>query len=183
MGYPFVSTLLSLDTVSHHNYDIRVAAHFANPERFHLGFSQRFFCFKASSWWNTIPSPLTRDKYFPAFCKDYTHYLLAHVYVYVFCSGFDCIIILKFCLYCVLSCFVCMYYYVSMVLFCVCGRMYIALVWKNGICRAPKLKLLINQSINQSIGINSVGDCSERTVLGFRSSLLGNNNNNYTTKY
>ena len=30
---------LSLDTVSHHNYDTRVAAHFANPERFHLGFS------------------------------------------------------------------------------------------------------------------------------------------------
>ena len=30
----------------------------------------------------------------------------------------------------------------------------------------------INQSINQSIAINPVGDCSERTVLGFRSSLL-----------
>ena len=43
MGYPFVSTYyVSLDTVSHHNYDTRVAAHFANPERFHLGFSQRF---------------------------------------------------------------------------------------------------------------------------------------------
>ena len=145
-----------------------MTAHFANPERFHLGFSQRFFCFKAFSWWNTIPSPLTRDKYFPAFCKDYSHYLLAHVYVYVFCSDFDCIIILKFCLYCVLSCFICMYYYVSMVLFCVCGHMYIALVWKNGVCQAPKLKLLFNQSI----AINSVGDCSERTVLGFRSSLL-----------
>ena len=76
--------LLSLDTVSHHNYDTRVAAHFANPKRFHLGFSQRFLCFKASSWWNTIPSPLTTDKYFPAFCKDYSYYLLAHVYVYVF---------------------------------------------------------------------------------------------------
>ena len=41
--------LLSLDTVSHYNYDTRVAAHFANPERFHLGFSQRFLCFKASN--------------------------------------------------------------------------------------------------------------------------------------
>ena len=61
------------------SYDTRVAAHFANPERFHLGFSQRFFCFKASSWWNTIPPPLTRDKKFPAFCKDYSRYLLAHV--------------------------------------------------------------------------------------------------------
>ena len=76
-----------------------------------------------------------------------------------------------------------MYYYVSMVIvsfiFCVCGRMYIALVRKNGVCRAPELKLLIN-SINQSIAINPVGDCSERTVLGFRSSLLNNNtNNNY----
>ena len=50
--------------------------------------------------------------------------------------------------------------------------MYIALVRKNGICRAPELKLLINQSINQSIAINPVGDCSERTVLGFKSSLL-----------
>ena len=29
-----------------------------------------------------------------------------------------------------------------------------------------------NQSINQSIAINPVGDCSEMTVLGFRSSLL-----------
>ena len=54
--------------------------------------------------------------------------------------------------------------------------MYIALVRKNGICRASELKLLINQSI----AINLVGDCSERTVLGFRSSLL---DNNYTTKY
>ena len=68
--------------------------------------------------------------------------------MFMFFSGFDCIIILKFCLYCVLPCFVCMYYYVSMVLFCVCGRMYIALVWKNGVCQAPKLKLLTNQSIN-----------------------------------
>ena len=59
------------------------------------------------------------------------------------------LLVLKFCLYCVLSCFVCMYYYVSMVLFCVYGRMYIALVWKNGVCQAPKLKLRINQSINQ----------------------------------
>ena len=32
--------------------------------------------------------------------------------------------------------------------FCVCDRMYIALVRKNGICQAPELKLLINQSIN-----------------------------------
>ena len=30
----------------------------------------------------------------------------------------------------------------------------------------------INQSINQSIAINPVGDCSERTVLGCRSLLL-----------
>ena len=30
----------------------------------------------------------------------------------------------------------------------------------------------IEVEINQSIAINSVGDCSERTVLGFRSSLL-----------
>ena len=35
---------------------------------------------------------------------------------YVFCSGFDCIVILKFCLYCVLSCCVHMYYYVSKVI-------------------------------------------------------------------
>ena len=50
--------------------------------------------------------------------------------------------------------------------------MYIALVRKNGVYRAPELKLLINQSINQSIAINPVGDYSERTVLGFRSLLL-----------
>ena len=52
--------------------------------------------------------------------------------------------------------------------------MYIALVQKNGVCRAPELKLSINQPINQSIDINPVGDCSKRTVLGFRSSLLVN---------
>ena len=93
---------------------------------------------------HSIPTYHT-DKYFPAFCKDYSHYLLAHVYVYVFCSGFDCIIILNFCLYCVLSCFVCMYYYVSM-----------ALMWSYVYCSGveewclPSTKVeTINQSINQ----------------------------------
>ena len=39
--------------------------------------------------------------------------------------------------------------------------------------RLPSTRVeTINQSINQSIAINQVGDCSERTVLGFRSSLL-----------
>ena len=97
------------------------------------------------------------------------------MYVYGFCSDFDCIVILKFCLYCVLSCCVCMYVlskYGYRFYFYVCGCMYIALVRKNGACRAPELKLLINQSINQSIAINPVGDCSEKTVLGFRPLLL-----------
>ena len=49
--------------------------------------------------------------------------------------------------------------------------MYIALVWKNGVFQATGVET-INPSINQSIAINPVGDCSERTVLGFRSSLL-----------
>ena len=45
----------------HHTYDPRVAYNFANPERFHLSFSQRFFRFKASNWWNSLPSQLIRD--------------------------------------------------------------------------------------------------------------------------
>ena len=67
-----------------------------------------------------------------------------------------------------------MYYYVSMVL-----------IWSYVYCSGveewclPSTEIeTINQSINQSIAINSVGDCSERTVLGLGSSLLANNNNN-----
>ena len=52
-----------------------------------------------------------------------------------------CIVML--CMYVLL----CKYGY-SQLYFCVCGHMYIALVRKNGVCRAPELKLLINQSIN-----------------------------------
>ena len=36
MGVSLCLHLFSLDTVSHYNYDTRVAAHFANPERFYL---------------------------------------------------------------------------------------------------------------------------------------------------
>ena len=60
-------------------YDTRVTDYFANPERFHLSFSQSFFRLKASNWWNSLPSSLTIDKNFHAFCKDYYEYLLAHV--------------------------------------------------------------------------------------------------------
>ena len=61
----------------HHTYDPRVAYNFANPERFHLSFSQRFFRFKASNWWNSLPSPLIRenDKNVYAFCKDYSQFI------------------------------------------------------------------------------------------------------------
>ena len=38
---------------------------------------------------------------------------------------------------------------VSFIFVYVAVAMYIALVRKNGVCRAPELKLLINQSINQ----------------------------------
>ena len=67
--------------------------------------------------------------------------------------------------------YVCMYYYVSMVLF-LCMWLYVycsgAEEW-----RLPSIEVeTINQSINQSIAINPVGDYSERTVLGFRSSML-----------
>lgn len=61
------------------SYNTRVATQFANPERFHLSFSQRFFRCKASNWWNSISSPLIREENFHAFCKDYRDYLLAHV--------------------------------------------------------------------------------------------------------
>ena len=60
-------------------YDTRVSDHFANPERFRLGFSQSFFRFKASNWWNSIPSSLAIHKNFHAFSKDYYEYLLTHV--------------------------------------------------------------------------------------------------------
>ena len=66
----------------------------------------------------------------------------------------------------------CMY-----VLLCKYG--FILCMWSYVYCSGveewclPSTKVeTINQSINQSIAINSVGDCSERTVLGFRSSLL-----------
>ena len=60
-------------------YDTRVSDHFANPERFRLSFSQSFFRFKASNWWNSIPSSLVIHKNFHAFSKDYYEYLLTHV--------------------------------------------------------------------------------------------------------
>ena len=61
-----------------------------------------------------------------------------------------------------------MYYYVSMVLMW-------SYVYCSGVeewCLPSTEVETINQSINQSIAINSVGDCSERTVLGLGSSLL-----------
>ena len=64
-----------------------------------------------------------------------------------------------------------MYYYVSMVI--------VLCMWLYVYCSGVEERHLpstgvetINQSINHSIAINPVGDCSERTVLGFRSSLL-----------
>ena len=102
------------------------------------------------------------------------------VYVYVFCSGFDCIEILF--VLCIVM--LCMYVlcYVSMVIvsFILCIWLYVycsgAEEWHLPSTRVET----INQSINQSIAINPVGDCSKMTVLGFRSSLLVNNNNNNT---
>ena len=61
-----------------------------------------------------------------------------------------------------------MYYYVSMVLMW-------SYVYCSGVeewCLPSTEVETINQSINQSIAINSVGDCSERTVLSLGSSLL-----------
>ena len=39
----------------HHSHDTRTAAHFANSKRFRLTFSQNFFRFTASQWWNNLP--------------------------------------------------------------------------------------------------------------------------------
>ena len=39
-----------------------------------------FFLFKASNWWNSIPSSLTIDKNFHAFCKDYYELCVFVVY-------------------------------------------------------------------------------------------------------
>jgi len=42
----------------HSHYDTRTAAYFANPKRFCLTFSQNFFRFTASQWWNNLPTSL-----------------------------------------------------------------------------------------------------------------------------
>ena len=43
----------------HHSHcDTRTAAHFANSKRFRLTFSQNFFRFTASQWWNDLPTSL-----------------------------------------------------------------------------------------------------------------------------
>ena len=42
----------------HSHYDSRTAAHFANSKRFRLTFSQNFFRFTASQWWNNLPTSL-----------------------------------------------------------------------------------------------------------------------------
>ena len=40
------------------HYDTRTAAHFANPTRFRLTFSQNFFHFTVSQWWSNLPTSL-----------------------------------------------------------------------------------------------------------------------------
>ena len=66
----------------------------------------------------------------------------------------------------------CMYifYYVSMVSFIFMYVVVYILLWCGRMAFAKHRSL--KQLINQSIGINPVGDCSEMTVLGFRSLLL-----------
>ena len=67
--------------------------------------------------------------------------------VYVcFCGGFNCIIILKFCLYCVLSYCICMHVCIML-----CKYSYSFYFCACSVCillHLPELKLLINQSIN-----------------------------------
>ena len=82
--------------------------------------------------------------------------LILHALVicmFIFCSGFDCIVILKFGLYCVVM--LCMYvlYYVSMVIVS-----FILCMWLYVYCSGAEERHLpstrvetINQSINQSI--------------------------------
>ena len=60
-------------------YHTRTANNFANPDRFHLTFSQRFFRYKASNWWNSVPHSVPRDNSFTAFYNDYYVYLLVYV--------------------------------------------------------------------------------------------------------
>ena len=70
-----------------------------------------------------------------------------------FCSGFDCITVLKFCLYCVLSCCVCIYVCMYVLL---CKLALFLCMWLYVYCsgaeewRLPSTGVeTINQSINQ----------------------------------
>ena len=56
----------------HSHYDTRTVAHFANPKRFRLIFSQNFFCFTASHC-------VIKDKCLKKFYNGYNAYLLSHV--------------------------------------------------------------------------------------------------------
>ena len=64
-------------------YDTRTAAHFANLKRFRLTFSQNFFRFTASQWWNSLPISLhciIKDKCLKKFYNGYNAYLFSHMY-------------------------------------------------------------------------------------------------------
>ena len=64
------------------HYDTRTAAHFANSKRFHLTFSQNFFRFTASQWWNNLPTSLLsiiKDQCKKKFYNGYKAYLFSHV--------------------------------------------------------------------------------------------------------
>ena len=110
MGIPCLH-LLSLDTVSHH-----MTLEGLLILKIHRGFTlvfYRFFTLSHPVGGALFHPHLPEIKVFQLFVRTIPviGWLMCSVCL-CFCSGFDCIIILKFCLYCVLSC-VCMYYYVS----------------------------------------------------------------------
>ena len=84
----------------HSHYDTRTAAHFANSKRLCLTFSQNFFHFTASQWWNNLPTSLhsiIKDKCIKKFYNGYMAYLFSHVHVIIFlfcnCCLFFCVVL------------------------------------------------------------------------------------------
>ena len=75
---------------------VRTKTHFANPTQLHLSFTQKFFWYQATNWWNSLPDVLKEHGLFAEFYN--TSKLHFVEFNYFFCS---CIVFLVSFVMCV----------------------------------------------------------------------------------
>ena len=84
------------------SYNTRTPAYFANIPKFRLSFPQRFFHFKATQWWNSLPSFVT-----DCLSKPFHQYVDA---LGQYCSSlhwFYWFFVLLYCFFCFVVLFLC----------------------------------------------------------------------------